>query len=197
VPPFEEMEKDGTHDMFCPFGQNRMVLIHGLMDGERDEDEDESDLTPDVIIPPPSDLGIDPDAMFEPDAEDLAAAELASLKDTSLKHEAYLIVNKQSGGNTPQHKSSVLRVFSSNEPGSQDRLVRIQSHSRFDKPGRGFSIGSAMDPEEPTFAVQDPAAMLVRSKNLIWLALVQLVDLKLDEHGTLALLTRLINELNI
>jgi hypothetical protein len=203
VPPFEEMEKDGTHDMFCPFGQNRMILIHGLMDGERDEDEDETDLTPDVIILPPSDLDVDPDAMFEPDAKDLAAkdlaaAELASLKHTSLKHEAYLITDKESGGNTRQHKSSVLQIFSSNEPSSQDGLVRIQSHSRFDKPGHGFTIGSAMDPEEPTFSVQDPAAMLVRSKNSIWLALVQLVDLKLDERGTtLALPICLINELNV
>ena len=78
VPPFEEMEKDGMHDMFCPFGQNRMVLIHGLMDREHDKDEDQTDLTPDVIIPPPSDLGVDPDAMFEPDAEDLVAILLST-----------------------------------------------------------------------------------------------------------------------
>ena len=37
VPPFKEMEMDGMHDMFCPFGQNKMVLIHGLMDGECDK----------------------------------------------------------------------------------------------------------------------------------------------------------------
>ena len=55
---------------------------------------------------------------FKLDAEDLAAAELASLKGT--KHKVYLIVDKESGGNTPQHKSSVLQVFSVNEPSSQD-----------------------------------------------------------------------------
>jgi|SRR5882762_11391063 len=97
--------------MFCPFGQNRMVLIHRLMDRERNEDEDKSDLTPDVIIPPPSDLGVDLDAMFEPDAEDLAAAELASLKDTSLKHEAYLIVDEESGSNTPQHNKCASSIL--------------------------------------------------------------------------------------
>jgi hypothetical protein len=32
--PFEQMVGDGGHDMLCLFGNGKMVLIDGLMDGE-------------------------------------------------------------------------------------------------------------------------------------------------------------------
>jgi hypothetical protein len=106
IPSFKGMEKDGTHDVFCPFRGNKMVLIHGLMDGEWDKDQNEQDVHAEVTgQDKPENPIFDVDLLLEPDVEDLAAGELVPTK-----YEAYLIVDEASGGNTPQHKSHISRT---------------------------------------------------------------------------------------
>jgi hypothetical protein len=195
TPPFDEMERHGAHDIFCPFGGNKMVLMDGLTDGEHDEDEDETDVRVQNIAPENLDFpAVDPELAFEPDAEDLAGVELANRDVESKKHEAFIIVDADTGGNTLQHRSTVLRIYSNNDPNSTDRLKRVQNYSRFDQAGRGLGVGLSIDREEPTFSIHDPAAMLVRCKNLIWLAVVQIVDLQLDGSGAQELPTRLLDQ---
>ncbi|KAF4615995.1 hypothetical protein D9613_011212 [Agrocybe pediades] len=54
-PPFTTMEKDGEYDIFCPFGQGRMVLAGGeLLAGEREESEEEREGGEDVTQVAPS-----------------------------------------------------------------------------------------------------------------------------------------------
>ena len=69
----------------------------------------------------PATQHVDPDIPFEPDVEDLAMEELAPLENpVAEKHDAYLPIDADEGGSTMKHKSSILRIFSNNDPNSTD-----------------------------------------------------------------------------
>lgn len=110
--PYDKMERGEGFDMFCPFRKKRMVLLDGLIDGERNKDDEEIDIwsadegsgADNYTKPTPTNT----DIQDEPDIEDMAAEEWTHLETKSLKHEAYVIVDAQSGGSASQHKSSVL-----------------------------------------------------------------------------------------
>ena len=69
----------------------------------------------------PATQHVDPDIPFEPDVEDLATEQLAHLEDPAAeKHDAYLPIDADEGGSTMKHKSSILRIFSNNDPNSTD-----------------------------------------------------------------------------
>jgi hypothetical protein len=111
TPPYDEMEKGEGFDMFCPFGKKRMVLLDGLMEGERNEDEEEMDIRPpeeELNAEHANPIPTNTEIQDEPDIEDMAAEECTRLETESPKHEAYLIVDAELGGRTSQHKSSVL-----------------------------------------------------------------------------------------
>ena len=146
-----------------------------------------------IAVPHP-----DPDVQFEPDAEDLAADELSHQDLSTDKYEAYLVVDADNGGNIMQHKSSILHIlFSNNDPNSTDRLRCVMDLSHFDPAGRGLAIGQTFDLHEPRVSIQDPAATLVRSKDLIWLVFVQIVNLHFDNAGIQAIPTRSLGEPNV
>lgn len=178
-----------------------MVLMDGLTEGEQNEDEDEMDIrlpeTDTSGSEQPRPIHADANIVYEPDIEDMAAEEWTRLETDGQKHEAYLVVDEDLGGNTSQHKSSILRIFSNNDPNSTDRLRRVQDFSRFNEAGRGLGLGDTFDPYEPKINIEDPAATLVRSKNLIWLAVVQVVDIRLNNTGMQTLPTRLLGEPNV
>jgi len=133
----------------------------------------------------------------KPDIEDVAAEECTRLETESPKHDAYIIIDAQLGGRTSQHKSLVLQIFSNNDPNSTDRLKHVQDFSHFNVVRRGFGVGEISDPYEPKINIEDPAATLVCSKNLIWLAVVQIVDILLNHIGIQTLPTCLLGELNV
>jgi hypothetical protein len=137
------------------------------------------------------------DVSYEPDLEDMAAEELTHMDASHLKYEAYLIIDGEVGGSTSQHKASILRIFSDNNANSTDRLKRVQDLSRFNESGRGLGFGDLSDPQEPRVNIKDPAATLLRSKNIIWLAIVQIVDIRLDNIGHQSLPTNLLGQPNV
>ena len=197
--PFDEMEKGDGFDMFCPFGKNKMVLMDGLTEGERDEDNEEVDAHPPEPNGPAADEHIpaNTDVLYEPDLEDMAAEELTHLEASHSKYEAYLIVDGDTGGSISQHKSSILRIFSNNNANSMDHLKQVQDLSCFNESGRGLGFSDLSDPQESRINIEDPAATLFRSKNLIWLAVVQMVDIRLDNIGLQSLPTHLLGRPNV
>ena len=84
VAPFNEMESAGGFDMFCPFGKKRMVLMDGLIDGERNEDDEEADVRQHQLgVPSDEQLPVssaDNIVLDEPDLEDMATEELTRLE---------------------------------------------------------------------------------------------------------------------
>jgi hypothetical protein len=194
------MVRKGGHDMLCSFGNNKMVLLDGLTEGERHEDKNKMDIqvVPTIAEGESSNMSnTDPDVPFEPDAEDLATDQLLQQDPTANKYKAYLVIDGDTGGDTMKHKSSILQILSNNDPNSTDRLKRVMDLSRFDPSSRELAIGQSFDPQEPKVSIQDPAATLVRSKNLIWLAFVQIVDLRLNNAGMQSLPTRILGEPNV
>ena len=175
-------------------------MIDGLGEGEQDEDEEEMDIrAPDstsneqmtAFVP------TDPEVPLEPDAEDLATSELISADSNAKKYEAYIVIDGHEGGNMSKHKSSILRVFSDNNPNSTDQLRHVMDTSRFDAAGRGLAVNQDFDHNNPCASVQDPAATLVRSKDLVWLALTQIADLRHNNIAVQTLPTRLLSEPNV
>jgi hypothetical protein len=197
TPPFIDMERVGGFDIFCPFRNKKMVIVDGKIDpGKRDEDEEEQDIHPSTL----DNLEHDPIIQGEPDIEDMAGEELSHLECNSpsqMKHEAFLVVDAELGGNTYQHKSSILRIFSDNNPNSMDHLKRVQDLSQFNDTSQGLAVGDISDPNEPRVHIEDPATTLVCSKNLIWLAVVQISDIHMDHTGIQSLPTHLLSEPNV
>jgi hypothetical protein len=198
--PFDQMVGGGGHDMLCLFGNGKMVLIDSLMDGERDENEEETDIQivePTVEGKATTILHADPDLLFEPDAEDLTADELSHQDSTADTYRAYLVVDTDMGRNTNQHKLSILRIFSNNDPNSTDHLWHVMDLSRFDPAGHGLAIGQMFDPHEPKVSIQDPAVTLIHLKNLICLAFVQIVNLCFNNAGIQSIPTWILGEPNV
>jgi len=172
------------------------VLIDGLGCGERNEDLDECDERPLADSagrgPGPT---TDDNTRFEADVEDLASSKISSFGTSSRKYEAYLPVD----GGPNQHKSIFLQLFSRpfSIAESKDRLKRVRDFSRFDTSGNGLSLAQKTDPQDPLVALEDPAAILVRSMDRVWLAVVQIIDIKLDNLGVQTLPVRLLKEPNV
>lgn len=171
------------------------------MDGEQNKDDEEIDIqsadegsgADNYTKPTPTNT----DIQDEPDIEDMAAEEWTHLETKSLKHEAYVIVDAQSGGSASQHKSSVLWIFSNNNPNSTDWLKHVQDFLHFNEAGRGLRVGEISDPYKPKINIEDPTATLVHLKNLIWLAVVQIVDIRLNHTGIQMLPTQILGEPNV
>ena len=73
----------------------------------------------------------------------------------------------------------------------------MQDLSRFNESGKGLGLGNLSDPHKPKVHIEDPAATLVQSKNLIWLTVVQIMDIRVDYVGVQSLPTRLLGQPNI
>lgn len=67
----------------------------------------------------------------------------------------------------------------------------------FNEAGRGLRVGEISDPYKPKINIEDPTATLVHLKNLIWLAVVQIVDIRLNHTGIQMLPTQILGEPNV
>jgi hypothetical protein len=190
--------------------------LDGLTVGERDEEEDEMDIrpiappttndTPNAAHAPPSpdhleddSIGDQLEALAEEGLERLAAP--AAEPVTKIKHAAYVQVHSSSGKVVEQHKSSVCRVYS--EPltvrDSRERLERVRAHPRHNTKPNAMAgqVVITADTEESLVRIEDPTALLVRSKDLIWLAVAQITDIKQSGVSVDCLTRRLLTEPNV
>jgi hypothetical protein len=161
--PFQIMEDGDGYDIMCPFGGNKMVLIHGaIATGEEEETADEWD---DIVLTGGDDNIMEPleSEQFEPDLDDVADAEEVIYADTaSGKHEAWLAVDSSSPQKR-QHKSIILRFYSSplTVAQSKDRLKRVRGFSQFDEDVRiPPDIDTSIE-KGKILSVEDPALTLV------------------------------------
>ncbi|KAJ6596569.1 hypothetical protein B0H10DRAFT_2327052 [Mycena sp. CBHHK59/15] len=201
-PPFESMVTTGGYSIFCPFGNNNIVLINPPVAGERNEDVDESDIGQAIDLTAVTALAAtDSDTRFLPDMDDMAQEVLADLDSPALKaHDAYLTIP---GSTTKkQHKATILRIYSSrfSVAESRDRLKRVRGFSR-----HGDAVSTVSQPSdaneaipgEPMVLVQDPAAILVRSNGFVWLAVVSISGFTCGTKHLETLPKRLLNEPNV
>ncbi|KAF7371377.1 hypothetical protein MSAN_00774200 [Mycena sanguinolenta] len=193
------MVETGGFNIFCPFGNNDMVLLGSRRDEERDEDDDEHDVpTQSSVSGADPSATVDSDTPFLPDVEDVAQDAVANLEPAAKVHESYLSIPDST---KKQHKSTILRIFSSrfSVAESRDRLKRVRGFSRHnDPPGLDSSANSDEPiPGEPMVLVQDPAAILVRSNGHIWLAVVVISAISRGTKQVETLPKRLLGEPNV
>lgn len=211
--PFEEMERSRSVDMLCPFGDGQVVLINGLSEGEREEDEDEqeSDVPATASAPVhgfpnvtnPSKTNHEDSEILQPDIEDMASELLQQpSQPVHLRHSynPYVEIDSGNGKCIRQHKSTVCRILSEPHAAleSTDRLKRVRGYSRYQDVISDISLGNTDEDESnAVLRTQDPAAFLVRSKDLIWLAIGEIVTIR--QHGTAidVLPARLLAEPNV
>lgn len=139
--PFDDMIKKGGYDIFCPFGDNRMVLIHGQIDtSERDKDVEEQDISSHTAAVESSDqdtqetdLTVSHDLSLSLDLDTLAADVLASdstgseSDESSSRATAFISIDEQATS-TKKHKATVMRLYSNFlgiPANSKDRLKRV------------------------------------------------------------------------
>jgi hypothetical protein len=205
--PFEDMDNGNEYDILCPFGSGRVVLIDRMTDGEQSEEVDEDDITtsqdtsdhPSSVLP---DASSSETALPEPDLEDLAAIQFSQTAnlDTVCSSSFDPYVQVEAGNAFKQHKSTILRLYS--DPlttlDSKDRLKRVRGYSRYNEPAKNTSLAVTGQGEtEPQVSVEDPVALLVRSKDLMWLSVAQVVEIKCDGLAVQGISTRLFSEPNV
>ncbi|KAE9394523.1 hypothetical protein BT96DRAFT_943089 [Gymnopus androsaceus JB14] len=177
-PPFEKMEREGSYDILCPFGMEKVLLVNDLSVGEDNEGDNEThDYNGQVApVPPISTENQFPpnspplsdftDSELEPKIED-TAAEKESKESKSQKYSAW-VADTSKGTQTSKmiHKSSVLRIFSSPlySPDSTDRIWRPQASSKVLRiwpkvlgcPGCSGALGNGQIPRLPGLPVGIP-----------------------------------------
>jgi hypothetical protein len=199
-PPFQSMQDAGGFSIFCPFGKNELVLVGDRsrwQTEERDEDDEDRDIpAPTASTPAEPPALADSDAPFLPDLEDAAQEAVVNFEPAAKPREPYLAIT---GSTAKQHKSSILRIFSSgfSIAESRDRLKRVRSFSRHSETGAVDLNSNDTIPGEPMALVGDPAAILVRSNGYMWLAVVSISSISCGTKHTDALPKRLLGEPNV
>lgn len=201
--PFHEMDIGDGFDILCPFGGGRIVLINGaIVPGEEEETEEEQDeISP--AVGPSGSASIDMnESAMAPDLDDIAGYEDAHHEETmqnnttTHKFDAWIAVGGPSS--KPQHKSTILR-FCSNPltvAVSEDRLKRVCGFSKYNEP----SVHVDYDPKDDTdsmLAVEDPAVTLVRCNGQVFLAVIRLLDIRVDSTNVERLPAQLLHEPNV
>ncbi|KAK6971989.1 hypothetical protein R3P38DRAFT_2585528 [Favolaschia claudopus] len=202
-PPFDSVEKTGGFSIFCPFGNNETVLLGRKRTDERDEDEQDRDIPSQPLDSPENPsapANSDSDTPFLPDLDDVAQEAVVNLQSSAnLKPtEPYLSISS-SGSTVKQHKSTILRVFSSrfSVAESRDRLKRVRGYSRHTDSAVGATKSDDFIAGEPMILVQDPAAILVRSEGFMWLALATISSILCGTRQVETLPKRLLAEPNV
>jgi hypothetical protein len=136
--------------------------------------------------------------------EDIATAELShqftsDVDDIGAPHGAYVLI---SSGNKSfqQHKSSVCHIYSRllTVAELQTRLERIHAHPWYNEHPKLPTLGvEAGNSTEPVIEGYDPACLLFCSKELIWLAVVQILDIKQNGTKVKWLAAQLLSEPNV
>lgn len=199
--PFDDLSRAfPSRDMLRPFSEGKIVYLGGL----RSEDADEEVLLP---VTPSSVNSSSPSAQsstspadvysLEPDLEDLLGAESVSSSTpgpslpATPKVDAWLTIDDTPSAKK-QHKSTFLRLLSQNPEsftsitsGSTDRLSRTCGYTRY--ANSQVILDDDTELGEPMLGFDDPAITLVRVDGLLFLAIIQICDIKCGGQSTCTL----------
>ncbi len=172
-------------DVLCPFGDGKIVYLGGLRADDVDEEDLQCSTAASNPSPDPSEPTLRPgqsSVALEPDIEDISAVEDVLRRDPRKKIDAYLPVSDAADA-AKQHKSTFCRllrddpeIFAENTPESTDRLGRIRGYTRFPT---AKEIGETNLPDgTPELGYDDPAVTLLRIDGLLFLAVVEICDIR-------------------
>ena len=202
--PFKEMEKLGGFDILSPFGNSKMMLVDGtLAVGEREETEEECEGGPPDSQPFMADtvsegFGLEED--FNLDLDDvMGEEEVASFGDGKPLYSPWVEIDGKK-----VHKASVLRIYSNPlaTSDSKDRLKCVRGYSQYNKTPEiqaAHLCQSAATLTEgiPLLEVEDPAVILVRSNKRVFLALFQILSIRINSKNVQSLPAAHLHEPNV
>jgi hypothetical protein len=122
------------------------------------------------------------------------------LQQAPRSYNPYVEIDPGNGKHIQQHKSTICRILSEPHAAleSTDRLKRVRGYSRYQEITKDIPLGDTDDNQtNAILRTQDPAAFLVRSKDLIWLAIGEVVTIKQGSFAVDTLPVRLLTEPNI
>lgn len=212
--PFADMDKEGGFDILCPFGKKKAVLVDGhLAPGEQEETEEEredsqADSGGSQAVAAAADSKLTPeddtlaaDMLQEPDLDDIVGAANIDINQnapSARKIDPWVIIDGKK-----VHKATVLRLYSNPlaVTDSKDRLKRVRGFSQYNEstsdPTDSF-LPEMPDSTNPnTVHVQDPALTLVRCNKQIFMAVVQILSIRIDGQSVLSVPAELIPEPNV
>lgn len=198
--PFSEMERARNIDMLLPFGDGKIVLLNRLSEGEREEDEDKQDIPlaahgPSDLPPIPSETIQDNAKIHKPNLENMATELLHQSTTQAFGHtlpnhtsydlyDAYIEIDSSNSRHIWQHKSTICHILSEPHTAleSTDHLKHVRGYSCYQDIKMNkteIPLGSTEgDQTNAILQTQDPTAFLVRSKDLIWLAVGEIVTIR-------------------
>ena len=136
---------------------------------------------------------------FEPDLDDVANTEEVIYADTaSAKHEAWLNVDSSSPQKR-QHKSTILQFYSSplTVAESKDRLKRVSGFSQFDENIHTLPNINVSIEKGKILSIKNPALTLVRCDNMVFLAVIKVLDIRLGYAPVQTVPAHLVHEPNV
>lgn len=201
--PFEDMEKLGGFDILSPFGNSKMMLVDGtLAVGEREETEEEREGAPDsqpfMADTVSGGFGLEEDLDLDLD-DVMGEEEVASFGDGKPLYSPWVEIDGKK-----VHKASVLRIYSNPlaTSDSKDRLKRVRGYSQYNKTPEiqaAHLCQSAATLTEgiPLLEVEDPAVILVRSNKRVFLALFQILAIRINSKNVQSLPAAHLHEPNV
>lgn len=177
--PFALMDAGAGYDMLCPFGENKMVLVDGIIaPGEAEETVEEWDV--DIVAEEQDQASqsvSDVSAPQFPDLDDRAAEEDPTRLEFQ-RHEVWIPIDDDpTAPVVRKHKSTIL-ADCMNPLNSKDRLKRVRGYTQYDEAAEA-TVEEALDVNESYLAIQDPIATLVSCNDLVFVAVTQVTDIRI------------------
>jgi hypothetical protein len=174
------MEDNNGCDMLCLFGGGSMVLVNGsIAIGEEEEEEEDTHNTKIVHIEESC------VSSGQADDEGLDLNNLVAVKEVTgmgpNKHTAWVPVSN-SMDTKHQHKSSVLWYYSNplTVTDSKDHLKCVHGFSHYNKPSCLSPSLNTLENEDGLITIEDPSATVVECNGMIFLAIIQILELCVD-----------------
>jgi hypothetical protein len=193
--PFALMDAGAGYDILCPFGENKMVLVDGIIaPGEAEETIEEQDVLVEVVVAEQQSMSDTSTPQF-PDMDDRAAEEDPTRLEFQ-RHEAWIPIDDDpTAPVVRKHKSTIL-ADCMNPLNSKDRLKRVRGYTQYDEAAEA-TVEEALDVNESYLAIQDPVATLVSCNDLVFVAVTQVIDIRITGKSVHRISTARLREPNV
>jgi hypothetical protein len=193
--PFALMDAGAGYDILCPFGENKMVLVDGIIaPGEAEATIEEQDVLVEVVVAEQQSMSDTSTPQF-PNMDDRAAEEDPTCLEFQ-RHEAWIPIDDDPTAPVVQKHKSTILADCMNPLNSKDHLKRVQGYTQYDEAAEA-TVEEALDVNESYLAIQDPVATLISCNDLVFVAVTQVIDIRITGKSVHRISTAHLREPNV